>query len=440
MKAFTYSQKKWVLASALLAVLGLNVSGHINGTMYTADFSSEDVVKSKIPTADGLVPVKYIKVSDKKIIGLYYADTEGRICESESCSPREVTLQGDLKKIEDIDKLNTALLKAVAAELPVPRAPHAQEDSEVVESAFVDRDSLPTEEDKRAESLEKKLAALVKRCDRDKERAERLECYSSELTRFMADAAKKDVPAKIVKAVQKITQAKVLGLVKSEIHKSREARVLEMKARNGDWEASQTIMMDPYANQEAKAAQENAMISLSALIESVPKSFEPVRSLAMAAQGALIRDEAVEIQAQSRMADQYKNSNLTLSTQMKFENLARTEDLRTLQQSLRVMNNQALSNAVYADELSPKQKNQYLTHFQNTTLPIVEGIIMNPTTFQIPAGDGTVITPAPGGDGSSPDLSGRINNSYRGPGIPVTNPQVPNAAAPQTLNGRVRGP
>lgn len=440
MKAFTYTQKKWVLASALLAVLGFNVSGNISGTMYTADFSSEDVLKSKIPTAEGMVSVKYIKVNDKKIIGLYYADTEGNICESESCTPREVTLQGDLRKIDDIDKLNTALLKAVAAELPVPRAPHAQEESKVAESNLIDRDSLPTEEEKRAESLEKKLAALVKRCDRDKERADRLECYSSELSRFMSDAAKKDVPGKIVTAVQKIVQAKVLGLVKTEIQKSREARILEMKSRGGDWEASQAISMDPYANQEAKVAQENALISLSALIESVPKSFEPVRSLSMAAQGVLIREEAMEIQAQSRIADQYKNTNLTLSTQMKFENLARTEDLRTLQQSLRMMNNQALTNAVYADELSLTQKNQYLTHFQNSTMPIIEGMIMNPTTYQIPAGDGTVITPAPGGNSSAPDLSGRLNNSYRGPGTPATPGQVPKAAAPQQLNGRVRGP
>lgn len=128
--------KNWMTSLLLLSALALNVSVHYSSEprFDSADFASKDapakekeaddeaneekedkveMIKDQLPTADGLVPVTYHKISENKTMAIVPQMTESGVCNN--CDAKEYTLSISLEKNKDnLDALKVALLKSMA--------------------------------------------------------------------------------------------------------------------------------------------------------------------------------------------------------------------------------------------------------------------------------------------------------------------------------------
>lgn len=129
--------KNWMTSFFLLSALALNVSIHNSSEprLDSADFATKappaeseasdkaeensekkeeiETIKDQLPTADGLVPVTYHKISENKTMAVVPQMTESGVCDE--CDTKQYTLSISLEKNKDnLDALKVALLKSMA--------------------------------------------------------------------------------------------------------------------------------------------------------------------------------------------------------------------------------------------------------------------------------------------------------------------------------------
>ncbi|HEX7672724.1 MAG TPA: hypothetical protein VF412_01065 [Bdellovibrio sp.] len=198
MKTFTNTQKQWAMASALLLVLGFNVSFNSHtGGVASLELASEDgdVIPSKITTSNGVANVKYIKTGDHEVLALVPKVTEGKgYCED--CGFNKYTLNVAFdKNAKDIDALNVALLKKIDEQKTI--APIEAKPSTTV-SADADVKPKP----KKPSFTDR----VLKKCGDEKKdvSADTLECRVNEISSILDDEKvdQKEVTAFYAKYVQ----------------------------------------------------------------------------------------------------------------------------------------------------------------------------------------------------------------------------------------------
>lgn len=281
---FTYPQKKWVLTTALLAVLGVNVSlnSHSDG-IASADFASTsgDLMESKVYTADGVVPVKYIDNGDEEVLALVpKKTTEGKICEGK-CGYDTITLS--VKNKSDIDSLNVELMKQLSKESTASK-------KKVVKKEEVEEDAVEAKEEVAEKKKIDYFAEIRKDCKASKSDIEKTACFADRLP----DLLDKN---------EKITAAEANQFFTKEVQPSL-LRTLSKGRNAAYWAAHAPSLNYPAFNTfENRELVEEGISTLAEILESyekliadTPSSHEAIRRKVFIAQSEILKYEASQHQ------------------------------------------------------------------------------------------------------------------------------------------------
>ncbi|WP_374027587.1 hypothetical protein ACES2J_15565 [Bdellovibrio bacteriovorus] len=393
---FTYPQKKWVLTSALLAVLGFNVSFNThNDGIASADFASTsgDLTESKVYTAEGVMPVKYIDNGDEEVLALVpKRTTEGKVCEGK-CGYDTIVLSA--KNKSDIDALNVELMKKLAEQ---PAAAKKKVAKEEVAEADAEATGEEVVEKKKVDHFEK----LRKECKRHKEAAAALDCLAPKFADLLNDE-KKDVETS--EASKFFTEA-IQPLLVKQLSEVRAGIGLKTRVQQGmiSFDDNITYQM---AMEDAMELKEATLKTTRTLIADIPREHEIVRSKLLVAQTNLLKYEAEQAAQLNKLADNTKNINE--QTYLRGEATIRLGEADALAMLLLHNSGDGLRGARSADNITSLQQNSYqtfLTDSYNAFVAASKGL----TT-------GTVMSPGV-------DLSGRLQNPGRGT-IGTIQSQVP---------------
>lgn len=416
MKTFTYTQKKWAMASALLLVLGFNVSfnSHTNG-LAALDLAStsDDVAHSQITTSAGVADVTYIKDGENKVLALVPKISEGSYCTT--CDKEKYSLDVAMtKNAKDLSSLNIALMKKIDAGKAAPVVTAKKEDK--VSKDDDKEDAVVSEKDKRIAYTKKKLEALDKDChDED---SEKFDCYSKGVTDLLNnDSVAKKLDQKLV---QTFVKSKVIPQAKMELIATTRAATVGLKIQAAynvgimpDANTIQEYNSLPMTPDESYQKRDAIIDSMSHFIETVPNQYEAVRAQFVLGQNSILQDEANSIQQQRIMA-----ASNPASIGLQNDAISRSILLQNLQQTMGKKGYDSITFAKYNNDLPDSVANPYQTYFTNmmtSTLQTTSGAIIG-----VPSNSTTTLP------GTLPaDLSGRL-----GPGRGFTGNAT--IGAPQT--------
>ncbi|WP_347357632.1 hypothetical protein [Bdellovibrio sp.] len=395
---FTYPQKKWVLTTALLAVLGVNVSlnSHSDG-IASADFASTsgDLMESKVYTADGVVPVKYIDNGDEEVLALVpKKTTEGKICEGK-CGYDTITLS--VKNKSDIDSLNVELMKQLAKESTAPK-------KKVVKKEEVEEDAVEATEEVVApkKHIVDPFKDIVKDCVAESATEEAsVKCVSKKYLDILNDKNKsKNISAK---QALEFYNEEIQTLISSDIAK---ARHISATVRRGQIDPTYYNEMLEFENPavQVRDALARARDASSEILKDTPTKFEVVRQKAVALQAEILKRELIQYKEVKIQAEQAKNTNegafLLNEAMHRLPEVTSLHDMliRNSTDSLRVA--RAEKNITYDQATA---YNKYLLEVSNAVAQILGGK------------DSTFMQNVP--TSQAVDLSGRLQNPGRGMSI-----------------------
>jgi hypothetical protein len=339
MIAIAYNQKKWALASALLAVLGFNASLNTqtkgNGSFdlsSTTEAKKTPELDGKITTSIGEANVHYVKNGENEILALVpNVNTEGTAY-CETCGIKVYTLDLAFEKNQgDIQKLNIALLKKIEADTHKDSQKSAMrtKDSNVEENLD---DKLDAEIEKRKTLTEKRLAVLERKCKGEFE--EKSKCLSEGLTDLLSpSSADKKYDKQMIQAFVK---GNIIPQIKNDLNSTLRGSILALKIQSAVMTNSSPDMVTiqefqnmggQEALNQAFAKRNSTMDLMSRFIETVPAAFDNSRGEFIAGQKAILQDEANGIQQMQN----YASMNPGQPSQMSSEAIARNillEDLK----------------------------------------------------------------------------------------------------------------
>lgn len=396
---FTYPQKKWVLTTALLAVLGCNISfqSHTDGVA-SADFASTsgDLKESKVYTAQGAIPVKYMDSGDKEVLAIIpRRTTEGKICE-DNCGLETITLS--VKNKEDIDALNIELMKAL--EKSKTSSKKARE-----EVAEADASEESTEEVVAEKPKKNHFDRVVRDC-RNTEDADALKCYVDGYLAVLKDPKKaKDVSVQDAGAFYK---REVQSRLVKELS---EARRLSSKKRRAqvDAYAWQSYMNSEDFDKSPTDILQHSLYVIEDLIREMPSKYEIIRSNVISAQTEVLKFEAAQIKATNQQAESQKGTaeGLYLTQEATYK-IAETDALR---QAMSSVTNSALLEARSNGSINDDQVSAYQKFFQEFNNQLVAALTGQNSTLT----NGVQANPAI-------DLTPRLQTPGRGTGTIGTLP------------------
>ncbi|MDG0815401.1 hypothetical protein [Bdellovibrio svalbardensis] len=432
MKTFTYTQKKWAMASALLLVLGFNVSFNTHtGGIAAMDLASEagDVIPSKITTSKGVANVKYIKTGDKEVLALVPKVTEGKgYCED--CGFTQYTLNVAFdKNTKDIDSLNVALMAKIEEDKAekVVAAP-AKEKEEVAPEAEV----------KKVKAKLTFTEKVLKKCGADKDDAEAVDCRLTEISSVLAD--------------EKVDQKEVATFYGKYVQQSL-AKAIASDDQNENQTALDqlTALQDNLITEKGwKELRQRMGLTLAA---SIGYAGNTVKTFYTNYQTAINTND---LNASSYWMNMYQQGqNNVFAAKNNFANIQTTwanNSLREQSISYADLNNIVWSYSNPADQIfnqlvsSPQNYNfvngQLLTSAPvNPANPGIPGTISNPGTVIIQQPDGSLLAPrlAPGrGVGVINGNQVVVPTLVPSSSVPATtSPGVQYIAVPASLSERV---
>lgn len=401
MKTFTLIPKhKWVMTTALLAVLGFNVSfnSHQAG-IASADFASTsgDLVESKLVTVDGVMPVKYVNNGESEVLAIVPKKlTEGKVCDN--CGYETIPLT--TKNKSDIDALNVQLLKALQKAKPKTEVAREEDAVEVAE------EDVPEKKDP--------FESIEKACRRHKSNSDVLTCTTD---KFIAILKKKKGPEIDKLDALDFYKEKIESAIRFEIS---EARRLANRARRASVTPSQSqnlMNSDDWASepgdilQNAAEMREGALKVIRTILAGTPSKYEEIRKRLLSAETEIARDEARELQQTFIQARDSKDPSQ--GVYLFKEGELRRVDLQDLIRSMQYHSNAGLAKARSGNDLNSELQAHYETYMNNFFEKMNEGMWTNPYGFM---GGGGNTTTLPG-----VDLAGRMANPSRKIIIPVQN-------------------
>nr|BFD60833.1 hypothetical protein CKG001_29400 [Bdellovibrio sp. CKG001]BFD64246.1 hypothetical protein BdHM001_29270 [Bdellovibrio sp. HM001] len=400
---FTYPQKKWVLTTALLAVLGVNVSfnSHSDG-IASADFASTsgDLMESKVYTADGVMPVKYIDNGDEEVLALVpKKTTEGKIC-TDKCGYDTITLS--VKNKSDIDSLNVELMKQLAKE-------SAASKKKVVKKEEVEEDAVEATEEVAEKKKVDYFAGIRQACKNSDSDIEKTDCYAERLP----DLLESNKKITTQEANQFFTKEVQPSLLRS-LSQGRNAAYFAAHAANLNNPAFNTFEnRELVAEGQSKLAE--ILSSYEKFISNMPASHETIRQKVFIAQSEILKYEASLHQDIVNRIKASKDPNETAALIVEKDKIQ--IGASSLANSFTTANNEAISAGQFIGNISDANAKAYRELLSR--LNIEAANIHWGTT---PATQVTV---------PSIDLSARMQNPGRGanigviPGVtPVQNSQI----------------
>ncbi|MEN0057762.1 MAG: hypothetical protein AAGB31_02915 [Bdellovibrio sp.] len=316
MKPFNDTQKKWVMAASLLAVLGLNVSAHHREMVGSIELASNGKVPSEILTVDGEFDVEY-RQGEKGVIAILSPKTpEGQVCTT-NCTSKIVDL--DLKKMADNAKdMNIALLKQLNATAKVAEKP----DKEEIASNEKEERESKREEKKRAEKKKDVFAEIKKDCDYLKEDADdAVACLVPKFIAALEASAEKDAEKD-----KKISARDAEKFFNSEIYD----RVNDQLSAAADESSDQRALTKKYRE---------ILAPVDEITKQAPKGFESIRKLALDLKKNTLADKALEIKN--------LDAQISMSTNS-YEKSWLMQEAFAAKQNLHTFSNQTLMDSVSA--------------------------------------------------------------------------------------------
>ncbi|WP_373998247.1 hypothetical protein [Bdellovibrio bacteriovorus] len=383
MKTFTYPTHKWVLTATLLAVLGLNVSfnTHTAGVA-SADFAStegEGITPSKIYTADGVVPVKYIDNGEDKVLALVPKKmTEGKACDS--CGYESYPLS--VKNKEDIDSLNVALMKAIGARLTTQEKPKAEAAQEVVADSDAEKKSI--------------LDQVAESCHALKESR----VYNCLATKFVAALKSKD-KSKNITAEEALDfyNEEIKPRLLSKASDARRAYERSLRVSMGQ-DALNSLESSDGLMSNSRDLIEELSKSVRELIEQVPGKYESTRKALLTAHTDIIKFEAA--QYKTALNRELTTTNTQEYPYLQYARMKQGENLESIFQTFHQNTTLGLQGAASKGFITNEQENQYYRLLNEFNTSLTNAIFNNGTAL-----NGVVTTP-------TLDLNARLLNPGRG--------------------------
>ncbi|KHD89109.1 MAG: hypothetical protein OM95_04570 [Bdellovibrio sp. ArHS] len=402
MKTFTYPTQKWVLTATLLAVLGLNVSFNMHKDgVASADFASTEgpgITPSKIYTAEGVVPVKYIDNGEDRVLALVPKKmTEGKVCDT--CGYESYPLSVQNK--EDIDSLNVALMKAISARLTTAKPQEEKKGEEVVADSDAEKKGI--------------LDQIAESCHSLKENR----VYNCLSTKFVAALKSKDKS-------KNITTEEALDFYNEEIKPRLLSKAAEARR---SYERSLRVSMGQDALNSLESSDglmsssqdivDELSKSVRELIEQVPGKYESVRKALLSAHTDIIKFEAA--QYKTALNRELTTTNTQEYPYLQYARMKQGENLESIFQTFHQNTTLGLQGAASKGFITTEQENQYYRLLNEFNTSLTQAIFNNGSAL-----NGVVTTP-------TLDLNARLANPGRGlvPGA-VVNPGISNrTGAPQ---------
>lgn len=432
MKTFTLIPKnKWVMTAALLAVLGFNVSfnSHQAG-IASGDFASTagDLVESKLTTADGVMPVKYVSNGESEVLAIVPKKmTEGKVCET--CGYETISLL--TKNKEDIDGLNVQLLKALQKTKPAKAEVAAKEEEAAVEAS--------------EETVEKKspFDAIEKACSRYEKRSEELSCTAD---KFVAILKRKKGAEIDKKEAFNFYKENIESIIRLEITEARHLANRTRRAHSGlfpylrrsdDWSTDM---------QKATQMREKASKVIRTLLAGIPGKYENIRGELVEAETKIAKEEARELQ--NTFIQARDDENPTIGLYYSQEGKLRRMDLQDLMENMQYQSNAGLSKAASGKDINLELQAHYESYLNNFFQKMNDAVMLNNYTF-LDGNKGNITTlpgvnfgprlsnPGRGNTGStfSPGISNRV-----GTNLNATRTQTPVMTMPTQNYGISFGP
>lgn len=353
---FTYPQKKWVLATALLAVLGCNISfqSHTDGVA-SADFASTsgDLKESKVYTAQGAIPVKYMDSGEKEVLAIIpKRTTEGKICE-DNCGLETITLS--VKNKQDIDALNVALMKALSK----------KSEQELAEA---DADEESTEEVVVKKPKKSPFDRVTRNCE-NTEDADALKCYVDGYLAVLKDPKKaKDVT---VQEAGTFYRKEVQSRLIKELSESRRLSSKKRRAQVDPYAWQSFANSDDFDKDPTEMIQ-HSLFMIEDLIREIPSKYEIIRSNVISAQTEVLKFEAAQIKATNQQAETQKGTpeGLYLTQEATYK-MTETDALR---QAMSSVTNSALLEARSNGSINEEQVSAYQKFFQEFNNQLVAAL------------------------------------------------------------------
>lgn len=268
---FAYPKKQWVMTTALLAVLGFNVSFNSNNEIAFADFASTETVESNVPLAQGNMPVKYFKDGDNKVTAIVSQITEGKICET--CDKVAITLNAS--NTDNIENLNVLLVQALSAK---------------VEEKETKKEEKKEKKDKKNEKKKEEIfATILDDCGKKDEDSEKLECVTP---KFLS-ALKKNKDEISEDEAMEFYKDEIESLIKKEVHESNRISIKNLRDR-------QRNSFDDYGDEDedrdASEVLKSALDVVKELHSEIPAKYKDIRKRLLKAQTEIVDEEALQVQ------------------------------------------------------------------------------------------------------------------------------------------------
>lgn len=366
MKTCTYPQTKWVMTGALLVALGFTVSfnksAQLGGSM---DFSSSEKPadesllqgkSSKVYTAKGAIPVRYLDNGENKVLAIVpiRVTTEGKACDS--CGFETIPLV-DVKNKEDIEGLNVKLMQAFEKKLKA-KAAEKNEKSEKSETAVA--------EEKSKEEVNH-FARIEKRCEKlEKNSSEELTCKKDEFLAILSDKKlSKDISAPEALAYYK---AEINSGILKQISEVRKIRNRQMRVSLGETSLYSLRIEDSALDNSPDQILEDVSSVLSSVISDTNGKYETIRKQAITTQTEILKGQAALYKQVVQKIDNNQNLQhdpraLWVERQYRATELDNTYRL-LMPSSLEAINTAYMNNNI-SDELQT-QYDRYMSQFHSS--------------------------------------------------------------------------
>lgn len=417
MKKFNYPQKKWVMATALLAVLAVNVSFNPHKKeVGAADFAltaapeesnsvdAEDAdpefmeMLDKLSTS-GRKKVKLTSVKTKSVklpIGVYKGDdnellavlpgktVQGSFCTT--CGYSVVSLNNE----DDIEVLKEQIEKtAKKSKTKVTKEPE-EESEEVVEEEIAVKTKEKDEDEEVAEEEEEEKSAfdgIQERCEKKSSEEEVLGCFKDKFVKALK--AKKFKAVKMKNGTWKykeIRPEEALRFYKSEI----EVRLLKQVAdarrvstRSKLSSLSQSSFISYTATSDFDKDPDMMITGvgdiISELISEVPSKFESVRTSLIKAETDILKYQTALYKEQSNIALTTKNPTEYNEAMVARNSLA--NGLNQMQNEFYYRNENSLSQALINKNIDEELHNRYTKALLASNSEIYNYLIGKNTTL-----------------------------------------------------------
>lgn len=362
MKTVNHTQKKWLLASCLLAALTANTSLHFSAKEGSFDFASNTPQSSQLTTAEGVFNVTYIQTGKDQIQAVVAPTEAGTSCQGQICGAYTLPMGFDANK-ENVSKLNIAILKEIEKK-KITAATATAQPEETGTAAAEKAEGHPA------------LAAILKRCESKKESDEAMSCFTKELVKVLNNKRLKIEAAEM----NDFFRSNVAPLIRSEISHSKTViqnmmRQKRMSSYQDYFEAAQDSQDEIT---EVERRKEELTENLKSLLEATGSSHARLRSTLLQTQSSMIQTYAEQVRQVRAMEKQNEKTNPALAVQYGLQATYQSQDVLDWNNKLNLSNAFSMQNLFERKHVNNNEMDLYERYIQDFSRSLENYLIADP--------------------------------------------------------------